>query len=150
VYKISTEGTATPFCDKCGKLVREDALFCRNCGRKFQNIVTSPAQSEPHVSSVKGIAGISAVRSADAQTPVFEKESGTSAGERSQLVTYLVLLATTITPVGAFMLLMLSAVGFSSMALVGYSFGIAAILGILGLVIYANIDRRRRGVQGAG
>lgn len=41
-YVDREEKQVTPFCDRCGKQVSADALFCTNCGRELQAVTPPP------------------------------------------------------------------------------------------------------------
>lgn len=133
------------FCDRCGKQVFADALFCRSCGRRFQ-AKTTPAQApviypdkEVAPSTIKKSLGTNSVQ-------VGLEKAETTAGKegRDGVPASLAIVGAIACPLGAFMLLVLSRIGFSSWGLVIYSYGIAVGIGVFVLIFYPIIGRVRK------
>ncbi len=142
-----SEGAATPFCDICGNQVAADALFCRNCRRKFQPATPSPLQPAPTVtvkevveSSIKKSVEPAVSKSENVDQQELEKvEADTIQGTSGKVSVpiSIVILGAIVHPVAAVLLLTLYAAGFSSWNLVLYSYVIAVAIGIVGIGIYA-------------
>jgi hypothetical protein len=133
------------FCDRCGKQVLADALFCRNCGRRFQ-AETAPAQApvihhdkEVAPSTIKKPLGTSSIQVG------LEKAEATKPREgREGVPASLAIVGAIAFPIGTFMLLMLSTIGLSSWGLLIYSYGIAVAIGVFVLILYPIVSRVRK------
>jgi len=133
------------FCDRCGKQVLADALFCRNCGRRFQP-KTTPARTqviypdkEVAPSTIKKSLGTNSVEVGLEKAETTKTEEG-----RSGVPASLAIVGGIAFPLGTFMLLLFSTIGLSSWWLLIYSYGIAVAIGAFALFLYPIVSRVRK------
>jgi len=133
------------FCDRCGKQVLADALFCRNCGRRFQ-VKNTPAQApvvypdkEVAPSIIKKSLGTNSVQVGLEKAETTKTEEG-----RGGVPASLAIVGAIAFPLGTFMLLVFSTIGLSSWGLLIYSYGIAVTIGVFVLILYPIVSRLRK------
>jgi VIT1/CCC1 family predicted Fe2+/Mn2+ transporter len=98
----------------------------------------------PPAHSDKEVIASTARRSQAAQVSKTGVVAETTKEERAGVPTSLVMVGAIASPVGAFLLLVLFQMGFSSWELLVYSYGLAVVTGILLLVIFPILGRVRK------